>query len=386
MFKSAKILFAAVSAFGIAGGASAATKIESGIYNGMVWEAQSRIVGQTSTGTIASGGNPIYTATFPQYSGTVGLLMDFGSAGSFVCSGSLLNDRRSILTAAHCVSDGFGTANPIKTTAFFRGPGSNADTFVYPTGTPNPAVTAVEVSGYSVNNGYTGQVIDQNDVAVLRLSQFAPAFAESYGLYLDPDLTGDVFNVAGYGTRSVVGGAQGTTGPGAGAGSGRFRQGDNRFDFRLGEIFSDAAFGSAKNQFSWISDFDNGLAANDASCQLWTAGLGQTANAQYCNLGLGAREVGVAGGDSGGPGFINGQIASITSFGLTLGGYPNGDFKPGLQSSWGEFNGFVPTSIHKGFIMASMVPEPATWAMMIAGFGLVGGALRRRGAPNLATA
>jgi hypothetical protein len=25
-----------------------------------------------------------------------------------------------------------------------------------------------------------------------------------------------------------------------------------------------------------------------------------------------------------------------------------------------------------------MVPEPATWAMMIGGFGLVGGALRRR--------
>jgi len=24
------------------------------------------------------------------------------------------------------------------------------------------------------------------------------------------------------------------------------------------------------------------------------------------------------------------------------------------------------------------VPEPATWAMMIAGFGLVGGAMRRR--------
>ncbi|MBS3962622.1 MAG: PEPxxWA-CTERM sorting domain-containing protein [Sandarakinorhabdus sp.] len=26
----------------------------------------------------------------------------------------------------------------------------------------------------------------------------------------------------------------------------------------------------------------------------------------------------------------------------------------------------------------ALVPEPATWAMMIAGFGLVGGALRRR--------
>jgi hypothetical protein len=29
-------------------------------------------------------------------------------------------------------------------------------------------------------------------------------------------------------------------------------------------------------------------------------------------------------------------------------------------------------------IQSNFVPEPATWAMMIAGFGMVGGALRRR--------
>jgi hypothetical protein len=29
-----------------------------------------------------------------------------------------------------------------------------------------------------------------------------------------------------------------------------------------------------------------------------------------------------------------------------------------------------------GFVL--LVPEPGTWAMLIAGFGLVGGALRRR--------
>ncbi|MBS0479965.1 MAG: PEP-CTERM sorting domain-containing protein [Proteobacteria bacterium] len=32
------------------------------------------------------------------------------------------------------------------------------------------------------------------------------------------------------------------------------------------------------------------------------------------------------------------------------------------------------------------VPEPATWAMMVVGFGAVGSALRRRKAPRLATA
>nr|WP_084192404.1 PEPxxWA-CTERM sorting domain-containing protein [Parasphingorhabdus marina] len=29
-------------------------------------------------------------------------------------------------------------------------------------------------------------------------------------------------------------------------------------------------------------------------------------------------------------------------------------------------------------IVSPAVPEPATWAMMIGGFGLVGGAMRRR--------
>jgi hypothetical protein len=31
-------------------------------------------------------------------------------------------------------------------------------------------------------------------------------------------------------------------------------------------------------------------------------------------------------------------------------------------------------------LTATAVPEPATWAMMIAGFGLMGGAMRRRSA------
>jgi hypothetical protein len=32
---------------------------------------------------------------------------------------------------------------------------------------------------------------------------------------------------------------------------------------------------------------------------------------------------------------------------------------------------------------AAAVPEPASWAMMISGFGLVGGAMRRRVTPQL---
>jgi hypothetical protein len=352
-------------------GAAQAAGTISGTSKGMSWTATSTIVGQTSTATLAGGGNPIYFAN-PSYNGVVSLIMNEGAAGNFICSGTLLNDRRSILTAGHCVSHGAGTANPISTTAYFT-PATNPDSVTY----LDPASTAISVSQYFVNPDYSGEVIDQNDIAVLRLSQAAPAWATSYGLY-NGDLTGKNYNIAGYGARSDVGGAIG-----ADLGPGRLRQGDNRYDFRLGDadfggFFTPDFFGedpSTQIDYSYIADFDNGLPQNDASCRLAGAfGLG---GPKYCNLGRGPTEVSDAGGDSGGPQFINGKIASVTSYGLTFGsGY--GDVDNKLNSSWGELNGFVPVSIHTAFIASSMMPEPGTWAMMLGGFGVVGAAMRRR--------
>jgi hypothetical protein len=344
----------------------------SGTSKGLSWTATSTIVGQTSTATLAGGGNPIYFAN-PSYNGVVSLIMNEGAAGNFICSGTLLNDRRSILTAGHCVSHGAGTANPISTTAYFT-PATNPDSVTY----LDPASTAISVSQYFVNPGYTGEVIDQNDIAVLRLSQAAPAWATSYGLYTGSDLTGKNYNIAGYGARSDVGGAVG-----ADLGPGRLRQGDNRYDFRLGDsdfggFFTPGFFGedpSTQIDYSYLSDFDSGLMQNDASCRLAGAfGLG---GPKYCNLGRGPTEVSDAGGDSGGPEFINGKIASVTSYGLTF-GKNFGDVDGKLDSSWGEFNGFVPVSIHTAFIASSMAPEPGTWAMMLGGFGVIGAAMRGR--------
>jgi hypothetical protein len=394
----ATALVAVAGVFG-GGAAWAGENVQSGSRNGLTWEARSRIVGQTPTGTGTAPnngpGDPIYLGTASQYRGTVGLLMNFGSAGSFVCSGSLLSDRRSIATAAHCVSDGAGTANPLSTTVFFYD-GSNTNASIYSAGTPG--VTTRTVGAYAVNSGYTGEVIDQNDIAVLTLTDLAPAFANSYELYTG-DLTGQNFNVAGYGNRSAVGGREGTTGAGAGQGTGRLRQGDNRYDFRMGDSDFNGFFvntdpadpacgptdnyfcGSADIDFSFVSDFDNGLAANDASCFLaQLANPSLAGNPKYCNTGVGAREVGIAGGDSGGPGFVNGQLASINSYGLSF-GTSFGDFKAGLNDSWGEFSGYVPVSIHRDFIMGAMqtaVPEPGTWGMMLMGFFMVGAGVRTR--------
>jgi hypothetical protein len=351
----------------------------SGSSNGITWKAESKIVGTTSTGTIpAGGGDPIYQPVRPLRNGVVALIMDYGldadgMAQRFICSGSLMSDRMSILTAGHCVSGGAGTAGPLTTTAYFYG-GPNGDAVITTSG------TAVPISQIFVHPDYTGEVIDQNDIAVLRLSVEAPAFAQGYGINVVGGIVGQDYTIAGVGGRGS-GGATGVT-----FGTGRMREGDNRYDFTLGDtafggFFTDRDvngenfFGFADLEHSIIADFDSGLIDNDASCLLGGAFGGDPG--QFCDLGRGPREASSAGGDSGGPEFLKGKVSSVTSYGLSFGaGF--GDALAGLQSSFGEYNGFVPTYIHTSFIRSAMVPEPGTWAMLIAGFGLTGAVMRRQ--------
>ena len=341
----------------------------------LAYTARNMIVGVNSTGTIpAGGGDARYFPVRPFANNVVQLLINQGTAGSFVCTGSLLPDRKSILTAAHCVSNGAGTGVPVSTTAFFYDGVGPAD--IAYTQTPLETVSR-QVGTYFVNPDYTGEVIDQNDIAILRLTQKAPDFARGFELASAADLTSAGFNVYGLGRR----GSSGNTG--ATFGTTRLRQGLNEIDFALGDaafggFFTDrdangeGFFGFADYGQSVISDFDNGLAANDASCLLGDA----FGTAQFCDLGRGLNEVGVAGGDSGGPSFIDGKLALVTSYGLSF-GTNFGDIGGGLNSSFGEFSGFVPVAIHLGFIAAA-VPEPGTWAMLIAGFGLTGAVMRRQ--------
>jgi hypothetical protein len=228
-----------------------------------------------------------------------------------------------------------------------------------------------------VNAGYTGEVIDQNDIAVLRLASPAPDWAIAHGIYTG-DLTGADFTVAGYGNRGFG------TGTGGGGSTGRLRTGDNTYDYAWGnaafggfftdEVGGENFFGFADIEFSYVSDFDSGLAANDAS-GLIAGAVG--APGVFDDLGRGDREVGVAGGDSGGPNFINGLISGVNSYGLSFGAN-FGDGTAGLNSSFGEFSGYVPTYIHADFINAALVPEPGTYLLMALGLAGVAGVARRR--------
>ena len=374
--------FVTLAAFGfvVVQAATAQARTASGTQNGLNWTATSQIVGFNPTATVAGGGDSRYIPTDPKYSGVVAIVMDYGPGiGAFICSGTLLPDRRSILTAAHCVTNGPTLARPLTTTVYFTPVPVAGDVPITTIG--NPAYQR-SIVRYIVQPSYTGEVIDQNDIAVLQMDSDAPAFATGFDVY-SGNAVGQNSTHLGYGARSSIGGNGG-----ADLGTQRLRQGQNRFDFRLddsyfGGLFTapdgtgERFFGFADPSAVLLTDFDNGLAANDASCRLAGAVFGTTPPARFCNLGRGLDEVGVAGGDSGGPAFFGDLIAGVTSFGLSF-GMGLGDIDGKLNSSFGEFSGFTNTSLHAAFIHSVLVPEPSTYLLLATGLLALGGIARRR--------
>ncbi|GAB4179592.1 MAG: hypothetical protein Fur0039_23870 [Rhodocyclaceae bacterium] len=277
-----------------------------------------------------------HLVTAPTWLDGVAKLVIVRSDGTFGCSGSLIGSGDWVLTAAHCIT----------------GASSATVTFAQASGAPS-----LSASAFFVNPGWNGVLDHGGDLGLIRLAAAAPAAVTRYDILRDASITGITEAVlAGYGISGT-----GNTGNNAGTYPfGTLRSGINRLDtvysFIPGEPF---AF-----------DFDNGSTAQDAIGQL-TSGL-------LADLGLGANEVLTAPGDSGGPSFYGTLIAGVHSFGATVG--PPIDIRDNfVDGSFGELGGDTRTAAYASWIdSVTAVPEPSTWAMMLAGLVLLGAGAARR--------
>ena len=244
------------------------------------------------------------------------------SFGGYYGTGTVLFDGRAILTAAH----------------LFEGrTGSVSVTFETRNG-----MQILSASKFLQHPGY--DVEGNNDLAIVWLSSSAPAAADRYNLYRGSNEIGQTFTFAGYGKTGT-----GSTGITGGDTSSPIRlKAGNQFDADAATLKS--YLGSA---MTWmpltgtqlIADFDNGSAANDA--------LGRLTNSN--GLGLGLDEGFIAPGDSGGPAFLNGQIAGVASYTASLSrGSVNPDIDSSNNSSFGEIAAWQRVSVYQQWIDQSL--------------------------------
>ena len=209
------------------------------------------------------------------------------------CTGSLLTSGQHILTAAHCFEeysqDGEPTLEPDldEVTVVFRLP--NGELRLDPVHIDiHPAWDDLD--------GFNG------DLAIIHLAEALPADVPRYELYRDSDEVGQVFTRLGYGVMAT--GEQGEFGEDE---SMVLRRGQNRYE-ALGELYNEDD-GDPESYIQpgkqLLYDYDSGRPENDA--------LG----IEYglVDLGLRSQEIGSSGGDSGGPAFIDGKVAGLSSSG-----------------------------------------------------------------------
>jgi len=263
--------------------------------------------------------DPNYVVPANQWTGVVG----YGTQGDISCTGSLYLTGRHIITAAHCfdINDTTPNPNPNPTeyTVFFD---------------LREGRVPVAVSRIFIHPNWTADDASNNDIAVLELASSAPETAERYDVYVGTDEVGQVIQRVGYGTKGTGNGGE------VADDNPTKRTGQNRYD-ALGEIFNNAGqFNTPVLPGTQLAyDFDSGNANNDA--------FGREFGIN--DLGLGANEVGASGGDSGGPSFINGQIAGVASYGVSP-TTPGIDVTEANDTSFGEFFADTRVSAYLSFI------------------------------------
>ena len=257
------------------------------------------------------------------------------NSGNFRCTGSRIGSNL-VLTAAHCVTDANGILDANSVTATWELSGGN-----------NVNATSQNITFHpnwdgSLGNGYDVAVIETNAIS---------SSVPTYTLYGGSNELGVQFTKVGYGRSGN--GNNGDT-----ISSGTKRQGQN--------IYDDFSLDGGGNSGIVEFDFDNGSQPNNAF-------FGS-------DTGIGFEEINSAPGDSGGPSFIDGLIAGVTSFGR--GSITDVDF-PTINSTFGEISGDARVSAYRSFFVDNFGnevsfddPTPVPFGVNKSlGFFLVGGML-----------
>lgn len=227
------------------------------------------------------------------------------STGARYGSGTLLWDGRHVLTAAHVVT------------------GADLANLRVELETPSGKATE-RVNAVAIHPGYDA-ASDNDDIAVLTLAGPAPANANRYELWRDPNDTGQIVTLVGYGAA-----ATGSAGQLSGTRDILRRWAENKIEGLMDDFAAKQFVSfSPKSGALIYADFDDGSREHDAAGQAF---------GQF-DAGLGTLEGGLSPGDSGGPAFIGNLLAGVASYQLRIEGTNIApDVNGQTDSSFGEFS------------------------------------------------